>query len=305
MPAAKTVAGLNVVAVAEQYDKSKIMGFSQKYGIEGMDSFDNLIAREDIDSIYVPQPPSMHYEWAKKALQAGKHVMVEKPSTTSFVHSQDLVRIAKKRHLALHENYMFQYHSQVRSVQEMLKDGVIGEIRLYRTSFGFPFKGIDDFRYIRPLGGGSLLDAGGYTLKLATILLGNTVKVEAAKLSGKEGFDVDIYGSAYLSNDSGCVCEASFGMDCAYKCSLEVWGSKGTLFTNRIFTAPDGYKPIVAIETGDGRREIKLGPDSHFKRSIERFMNAVEDAEVRGQEYKDILTQAGLVERVGVLAGRR
>lgn len=254
--------------------------------------------RPDIDGVYIPQPPALHYRWAKRALQCGKHVLVEKPSTVCLAESRELVEMARERGLALHENYMFQYHSQIRDIQAMIRDGIIGDVRLYRAEFGFPMRKANDFRYSRELGGGALLDAGGYPLKLASILLGESVKVDAAQMNFLPDFEVDLYGSASLSNDEGTVFQIAYGMDCGYRCCLEVWGSRGRLFTDRIFTAPDGFEPRVMIETEDGSRTEMLEPDGHFCHSIEAFCEEIGDTRKRESMYGEILRQAGLVESV-------
>jgi predicted dehydrogenase len=261
-------------------------------------SFEELIQREDLDAIYIPQPPALHFKWAQMALNAGKHVMVEKPSTTCLKDSTALVELAKKNNLALHENYMFQYHSQIKKIRELVDSGVIGKLRLIRADFGFPMRAKNDFRYNQALGGGALLDAGGYTMKLASILLGPSVKVDASCMVGMEGYEVDMAGSATLSNDDGLVCQIGYGMDCGYKCSIELWGSTGRILSNRIFTAPPEYVPTATIETNSGKEEVTLEADSHFEHSIETFVRAVREEDFRQKLYDGILTQAGLVEAV-------
>ena len=303
MPAALQTEGVKVVAVAEEYDRSKLDMFKNEYGFEGVDSFEALINRDDINALYIPQPPALHYKWARKALEAGKHVLIEKPSTTSLADSTDLVETAKKAGLALHENYMFRYHSQIQSVKDMIDSGVVGDVRLISAQFGFPLRAKNDFRYNKALGGGALLDAGGYTLKLATILLGDTIKIDTAHLNGLEGYEVDMYGNATVSNADGVVCNVGFGMDCGYRCSLEVWGSKGRLYTNRIFTAPETVEPVVFIETAEGTEEKTLQKDMHFKHSIENFVNEINDDAARLKMYDEILLQAKLVEDVRNIAG--
>ena len=303
MPAAKKMANITVVAVAEEYNVQKLEPFCNEYGIEGMSDFAALIKRDDIDAIYVPQPPALHYKWAKEALLNGKHVLVEKPSTDSSVRSKELVDIAKERGLTLHENYMFQYHSQIGSILKMISEGEVGDVRLFKASFGFPLRAGNDFRYNKKLGGGALLDAGGYTIKLASILLGNTAQIDAAKLSSVSGFEVDMYGSAQLSNKQGQVCQICFGMDCAYQCSLEVWGNKGYLSTDRIFTAPDGFEPVVKITNSNETRTVKLESDNHFANSIKMFIAETEDKELREKMYNQIVHQASLVDRFRDLSG--
>lgn len=296
MPAAKCLKDVSVIAVAEEYDTRKLNKFCNDYQIEGMDSFISLIQRDDIDAVYVPQPPALHYKWAKEALLHGKHVLIEKPSTISFELTKDLVETAKRNNLALHENYMFQYHSQISAIRKLINNGEIGDIRLYRTSFGFPLRASNDFRYIKELGGGALLDAGGYTLKLASILLGDSVKINSATLSYIEGYEVDMFGNAQLSNELGQVCQISFGMDCFYKCSLEVWGSKGFLSTDRIFTAPEDYEPTVNIFKANNSQIIQLPSDNHFVHSIENFIKETIDDVQRNNMYNEILLQSSLVE---------
>ena len=298
MPAAKNVDGLEVVCVAEEYAPEKLKEFCDTYQIDGVGSFDEIIESDDIDAVYVPQPPALHHRYAKKALECGKHVLIEKPSTTCYDDTLELVELAKKNGLALHENYMFRYHTQIGQILDLIEEGRIGDVRLFRADFGFPMRPKNDFRFNKDLGGGALLDACGYTVKLAQILLGETAKVDTACMNGLEGFDVDMYGSATLSNDSGVVCQIGYGMDCGYRCSLDVWGSTGQIYTNRIFTAPPDYEPTVTIRTNDGEENISLKPYSHFEKSIEEFVAEIKDASKRDAMYSSILHQSKLIEDI-------
>ncbi len=298
MPAVQNVDGIRAVAVAEEYDPSKLQMFKDTYGLETETKFSDLIEREDIDALYIPQPPALHFKWAQYALEHGKHVLVEKPSTLSLADTETLVKTAAEKNLALHENYMFRYHAQIREIQSIIASGRLGEVRLIRASFGFPLRAQNDFRYNKALGGGALLDAGGYTVKLASVLLGDTVKVDAARLYSLPGYEVDMMGSASLSDENGLTCQVGFGMDCHYQCMLEVWGSKAKLSTNRIFTAPPGFEPVAVIEDASGRDEVHLSADSHFEHSIERFVSAVSDQAVREENYREMVLQASLIEQI-------
>lgn len=304
MPAVEEIGDIEVVAVAEEYDQSKLEPFCKEYNIEGMSSFEQLIQREDIDLLYVPQPPALHYEWARLALLAGKHVLIEKPSTIQYADSKELVRLASEKGLALHENYMFQYHSQIEQIKNMVSEGIVGEVRNIRCDFGFPMRAENDFRYNKQLGGGALLDAGGYTVKLATLFLGKTIQVDAATLNRQPGFEVDMYGNVQFSNSNGEVCQASFGMDNGYRCSLEIWGSKGRIYTNRIFTAPENYSPVVFVETAEKKEEIVLDADMHFKKSIEEFIDQINNTKEREKMYDEILLQAKLVDAIRTIGTR-
>lgn len=272
--------------------------FIETHGGELFQGYESLITSNEIDAVYIPLPPALHFKWAKLALDNGKHVLLEKPFTTNLSDTEALIKLAKSKNLAVHENYMFTYHSQIEWIKQKLAENIIGEIRLIRIDFGFPFRGANDFRYNKNLGGGALLDCGGYTLKLASIFLGDSAKVTTSQLNYKNGFKVDIYGSATLVNNDGLTAQVSFGMDNGYRCDLNVWGSAGTLFTGRILTAPDGFEPTVTIKNADGERTFTLAADNTFKKSIEFFGECVEQENIKIKHYETIHRQSELMEAI-------
>lgn len=277
-------------------ERAKAQTFVDNYGGKIFEGYGNLIGSSEVDAVYLPLPPALHFQWAKQALQKGKHVLVEKPSTTSLADTQELISIAEEKSLALHENYMFVFHNQIAAINEIVKSGEIGDIRLYRISFGFPRRDARDFRYNKALGGGALLDAGGYTMKLATELLGSSVRLVAATANYTSEFEVDLYGSATLENDDKVVAQVAFGMDNDYKCDLEIWGSKGTLTTGRIMTAPNGFEPTYTVKKNQEYTDGKLPADDAFFKSIERFGACVIDEVVREDNFTRLLKQEQLVE---------
>lgn len=276
-----------------EYEKAE--AFVKQFGGKIYNSYESIIAADEIDAVYLPLPPALHFHWAKLALKAGKHVLIEKPATTLLYDTQELIALAKKSNLSIHENYMFAYHDQLSAINEIIQNGEIGDVRLYRISFGFPRRSANDFRYKKTLGGGALLDAGGYTLKYASMLLGDTAKIVYAKSNYIDEFDVEIAGSAALVNDDGITVQIAFGMDNDYKCDLDVWGSKGTLFSNRVLTAPEGFVPQVNIKKDNIIENRKLPADDAFKKSIMRFQHCLYDNSERLNNYVIIEKQAKLV----------
>lgn len=277
-------------------ERAKAQTFVDNYGGKIYEGYRNLIESEDIDAVYLPLPPGLHYQWAKVALAAGKHILVEKPCTTALANTNDLLQEAESKNLAVHENYMFAFHDQLKAVNDIVDSGEIGNVRLYRISFGFPMRAQNDFRYNKALGGGALLDCGGYTFKYASMLLGPTAKMKYAQSNNIDGFSVDMYGSAALVNEEGVTAQVAFGMDHNYKCELEVWGSKGTIYTNRILTAPAGFAPEVVIRKGNDEEKRNLPADDAFKKSILHFCQCIDNPETRKDNYQTLLRQANLVE---------
>lgn len=269
--------------------------FIEEYGGIGYSSYDNIIDNKNIDALYIPLPPALHYEWAKRALSKGKHVFLEKPSTTKLKETMDLIKIAKENKLALKENYMFIKHKQLEKIKEIIYNKGIGDLRLIRCSFGFPRRDSNDFRYDKILGGGALFDCGGYPIRLVLELLGDSVKVDTSKLYYIDEFDVDLYGNVTLSNNDVSA-QISFGMDNEYKCELEILGSNGYIKAPRIFTAPPEYNVEIEIIKQGKLNTIKVGSDDQFYNSINNFADCINNKKVRNDEYIYIEKQIELVE---------
>lgn len=285
---------VNETVIKSELEKAD--NFKKNYGGKIFSSYSGLLISDEIDAVYIPLPPALHFKWAKMALENKKHVLLEKPFTTSLDNTKELLTIAEKNALAVHENYMFAFHTQLDFIKQQILDKIIGDVRLIRIDFGFPFRGANDFRYIKALGGGALLDCGGYTVKLATMFLGDSAEITASQLNCKEGFEVDIYGSATLTNKDGLTAQVSFGMDNSYRCSLDVWGSTGSIYTNRVLTAPYGFEPVVTIKTADGENNVTLPADDTFRKSIERFAECCTVEKARKENYSLIKKQSELVE---------
>ena len=287
--------------IAEEYSKASV--FVEQYGGKVFDGYETIVTSPEIDAVYIPLPPALHYKWAKTALEHGKHVLVEKPSTISSENTKELVRIAENNNLALHENYMFIFHEQLNAVKNIVDSGEIGEVRLYRISFGFPMRQSNDFRYNKELGGGALIDAGGYTIRYAVNLLGDTAILRYAQSNYLDKFSVDMYGSAALTNSDGTTVQVAFGMDNNYKCELEVWGSKGCLTTGRILTAPAGFRPTATIRKGNEDTVLELPEDDAFLKSILHFNKCIDSIKVRKEWYSTIVRQSELVDEFKRQAG--
>lgn len=277
-------------------ETKKALDILDKFPGKLYESYMEMLLDESIEAIYIPLPPALHYEWGKLALENGKHVIMEKPLAINLLQTKELIELASKNGLTIHENYMFLFHKQLEEIRQIIESGKIGEIRLYRLDFGFPMREQGDFRYNKELGGGGLLDAGGYCLRYAAQLLGKNAKVISAVTNNLSDSEIDLYGAGMLVNSKHQVVQMAYGMDNNYSCSIEVWGSTGTLASRRIFTAPDDYKPTVEIEKNGERENIVLQEDNSFVNSIKYFVDCVHNEQLRNQNYKNILQQAMLIE---------
>ncbi len=279
-----------------QTSMDKARAFTEIFGGAIFEGYMNMLSSDAIDAVYIALPPALHYRWAKQALLCGKHVLLEKPFTTSLKETKELIGIAKEKKLAVHENFAFCYHAQMDKIREVLDAGTLGDIRTIRGDFSFPFRGADDFRYKKALGGGALLDCGCYTIKVASLLLGPAMKIESHILKGKEGFDVDIYGAITATGSDGAIAQLSFGMDRQYNCELEIWGSKGVITSPRLYTPPADLPIELSITTGADKQVIKVDPNDQFAGSARAFAKMTEDDALKEANYEAIIRQSSYVD---------
>lgn len=296
IPAILSIPGWELAATASR-GREKAQRTAAVFGCEAVEGYETLLERGDIDAVYMPLPTGLHEEWIMKCLGAGKHVLAEKSLACDLASAQRMVDKAAAANLLLMEDFMFQYHSQLAFVRTLLENGEIGEIRLFRSSFGFPPLSKDNFRYDKALGGGSLLDAGGYPVKAARLFLGKNLEVKAADLFYDAERKVDIYGSAYLVAPGGTAAEIAFGFDNYYQCNYEIWGSKGRIFVERAFTAPPGFKPIIVLEKQDLRQEFQVKADNHFVNILVEFHRAITENR-RQYHLEEVLDQARLLDQI-------
>jgi NDP-hexose-3-ketoreductase len=286
----------NLLAISSR-DGKKAADYGNKFEVKSVVGYDQLLQIKEIEAVYIPLPNSLHYEWVKKSLRKGKHVLVEKSLACNFDEVEELLSIAKDRGLVLLENFQFRFHSQLNVIKDLIAIEKIGELRNVKSSFGFPpFPDSNNIRYSKELGGGSLLDAGAYPLKISQELLGQKIFVDSATLSFCPERKVDIWGNAQLKDlNSSIVSQVAFGFDNFYQCSLEVWGSKGIIKTGRVFTCPPGAEATIEIINSSGAELITVVPDNHFENMLNYFYELINKRLPVEEEYLSALHQARLI----------
>lgn len=302
IPAIKKTTSFELAGIASR-SQDVAKETANQFQIKAFASYDELIA-SGLEAIYIPLPNSIHYEWIKKALNQNLHVLVEKSMTCSLEDTQDINALAKSKGLVLIENFQFRFHSQMAFINHVLNQNRLGDLRNLRSSFGFPpFANDQNIRYQKQLGGGALLDAGAYPLKITQIFLGHEIYVDSASLVYSPHKQVDISGSAFIKQKKGYLTShIAFGFDHFYQNNLELWGSKGKLTATRIFTASPGVKPEVIIETQEGKETIFLPEDDHFVNMLNHFASCIQMQQNLMDEYRQNINQARLIGELYELA---
>jgi dTDP-3,4-didehydro-2,6-dideoxy-alpha-D-glucose 3-reductase len=295
IPALKSIADFELVAIASR-TQTKADEFANEFDCEAIEGYQNLLDRKDIDTIYMPLPTGLHEEWVIKALNAGKHILIEKSLAMNYDSAHRMVELAREKGLLIMENFMFLYHGQHQFVKDLIAKGEIGELRCFRSSFGFPPLDTDNFRYNKELGGGALLDAAAYTVRASQLFLGNDIWVEGATLNNINT-EVDLFGGAYLKTENGMFAEVAFGFDNFYQCNYEIWGSKGKIIAQRAFTPGVEFKPTITLEQQSEVFNYEVDPENHFVNILNEFKRCVLEKDVE-TKYEEILNQSRLLQEL-------
>ena len=251
---------------ADAYAKEKKI--PRAYG-----SYEALLADPEIDVIYNPLPNHLHAEWTIKAVEAGKHVLCEKPLALT-VAEVDAIRAAAHKHgRVVAEAFMYRHHPQTLKVQELVKSGSIGSLKLIRGSFSFILSREEDIRLLDPaMGGGSIWDVGCYPISYARTVVGeNPLEVFGWQVTGKTGIDETFVGQLRFAGDVHAQFDSSFVIpDHSF---MEIVGSEGTL------SIPTPFKPGVnerIFLTRDEKTEtIKVKGQELYLGEVEDMADAI------------------------------
>ncbi|TIT75132.1 MAG: Gfo/Idh/MocA family oxidoreductase, partial [Mesorhizobium sp.] len=186
-------------------------------GARILDGYDALLADDGVDAVYISTTNELHLEQGLAAIKAGKHVLCEKPLALTAFEADAMMHAARKAGTFLGEAFMYRLHPQTLQLVELIKSGVIGEVRMIKSSFGFAMPGFmpEHRLYANELAGGGILDVGGYPVSMARLIAGAAAgqpflepdKVAGAAHLGQSG--VDEWASALLHFPGGIVAEVS------------------------------------------------------------------------------------------------
>ncbi|MEP7183096.1 MAG: Gfo/Idh/MocA family oxidoreductase [Betaproteobacteria bacterium] len=242
---------VRVRAVASR-DVAKAQSFATELGIpEVHATYDALLADPAVDAIYNPLPNTLHAEWSIRAVEAGKHVLCEKPLAISAREAEAMFAAARRHDVFLVEGYPYRAQPQTLKLRELLANGVIGRLQVMHASFGFLLADAANIRYNPELGGGALMDAGSYPVSLVRMIAGERPKrVQSMARWAESGVDRTMVGS--IEFPSGLLAQISCSFGTARHRRAVLVGDAGTITTTYYNDTSAAFPPTVEIRRGTG-----------------------------------------------------
>jgi predicted dehydrogenase len=239
-------------------------------------SYEELVAASDVDAVYIPLPNNLHAEWSKRAADAGKHVLCEKPAARTRAEAAEMIEHCVGRGVVWMEAFMYRFHPQWKLVFERLRGGAIGEPKLVRSIFTFTITSPENVRMQPDLGGGSLYDVGYYCVNAARWLLGAEPKaVSASQHLSATGVDDEFSGILDFGEGRTALIGSSFSQP--YRHEVEVLGTSGRIRVPTAFV--NGSEDLeIELERGSGTWEgIRAPGDDEYRLEVEDFAACVRE----------------------------
>jgi len=250
--------------------------YARPWGIERVfGSYDAMLADPAIDVVYIAVPNALHAMWTVRAVEAGKHVLCEKPLAISVGEVDAVIAAAARHGRIVAEGFMYRHHPQTALVQQFVRDGTVGDLRLVRGSFTFHHTRVEDTRWDPALGGGSLWDVGCYPVSFARLVAGaEPVEVQGTQVLGPTGVDLSFAGVLRFPGDALAVVDSSFVAP--FHTGVEVVGSVATLRVASPFK-PGREASVVIVGADGSSREVPAEGQDLYTGEVEDLARTVLD----------------------------
>ncbi len=291
LPGATASPKVEVIAVASR-DATRAEDYARKWHIErAYGSYDELLADPDVEAIYNPLPNTMHTEWSIKALDAGKHVLCEKPISRHTADVEAAFDAAERNDRLLSEAFMFRHNPQTARVRQLVAEGAIGELRLVRSTFSYGLYDGENIRLRTDFEGGALMDVGCYCVSGTRLLAGEPERVHADAWFGETGTDWVFTATMRFPGDVLALFDC--GTALVERDELEAIGSEGSLFLDDPWHC---HKPVIEVRREDGTQQVELEPADSYRLELENVSDAIrgEGTLLLGRE--DAVAQARALE---------
>lgn len=270
IPGAHASDKVDLVAVASR-EAGRAEAYAREWEIpRAYGSYEDLLADAEIEAVYVSLPNTLHVEWSIKALEAGKHVLCEKPFTRHAEEADEAFDVAVREGRLLSEAFMYRHNPQTAKLVELVRDGAIGELRLIRSTFSYGLYDTENIRLRTDVEGGALMDVGCYNASGSRLLGGEPERVWGEAWYGPSGTDWVFAGTLRFPGD--VIAAFDCGTALMERDELEAVGSEGSLFLDDPWHC---NVPVIELRRGEEVELIELDPVDSYRLELENLSDAI------------------------------
>ncbi|HEX4526123.1 MAG TPA: Gfo/Idh/MocA family oxidoreductase [Gaiellaceae bacterium] len=270
IPGAHTSDKVDLVGVASR-DQARADAYAREWEIpQAHGSYDELLADPELEAVYISLPNTMHCEWSIRALEAGKHVLCEKPLTRHPAEATAAFDTADRTGLHLSEAFMYRHNPQTKRVQALVAEGAIGDLRLIRSVFSYSLYDHDNIRLRTDVEGGALTDVGCYNVSGSRLLGGEPERASGEAWFGPSGTDWVFAGTLRFPND--VIATFHCGTALPNQDELEVIGSEGSVFLDDPWHCNE---PVIELRRDGTVERIELEREDSYRLELENVSDAI------------------------------
>jgi D-xylose 1-dehydrogenase (NADP+, D-xylono-1,5-lactone-forming) len=270
IPGAHASPKIDLVGVASR-DQARADAYASEWEIpRAYGSYEALLADEEIEAVYISLPNTMHCEWSINALEAGKHVLCEKPMSRHTAEVEAAFDAAERTGRLLSEAFMYRHNPQTKRARELVAGGAIGELRLIRSAFSYSLYDEENIRLRTDVEGGALMDVGCYTVSGSRLFGGEPERVHGEAWFGPSGTDW-VFGGM-LRFPGGVIALFDCGTALPSRDELEAVGSEGSVFLDDPWHC---NAPAIELRREGNVERIELEPVDSYRLELENVSDAI------------------------------
>jgi predicted dehydrogenase len=273
IPGARASEKVELIAVASR-DLGRAEEYAREWEIErAYGSYEALLEDADVEAVYISLPNTLHCEWSIRALDAGKHVLCEKPMSRRVGDVESAFDAAERNGRILMEAFMYRHNPQTKRLLQLVDGRAIGDVRLIRSCFSYSLYDAENIRLRTDVEGGSLMDVGCYCLSGSRLLAGEPEQVYGQQFVGPSGTDWVFTGTMRFAGD--VFAQFDCGTALPERDELEAIGSDGSLVLDDPWHCGE---PVIELRRDTGVERIEVEPADSYRLQIENLSDAIRGA---------------------------
>jgi len=241
---------------------------------EYYDSYEKILANPSINIVYIPLPNHLHAEWIKKAADAGKHILIEKPIALNANEAKEAASHAQSKGVKIMETLMYRFHPQWKHVKNIIQTNEIGPVQYIHTSFSYHNKDLQNIRNILKMGGGALYDTGCYAISVPRFLLDEEPTRVIALIDRDSASGIDRHSSAILDFDKARATFTVSTQSASFQ-KVEIVCASGRITVELPFNAYPDVSMKLKVTMNIGTREIEFPPANQYGLMFDAFADAI------------------------------